>query len=280
MAIRQPETTKRVIPIALAARVSDVLARRYSHSRIDHFMELAGIEGQPAPGLNKVDKTRAFLKIANETSQDPLGALGIVLTEFMEADSSLYVEGTEQAEDRSKIGQALAVHGLHYSQGGFIVASGTTAVSKSLDETIRQRDLPGLRTEFDRIFKNVESDPPAAVTASCALLEALFKIYIEEIGLEMPADRSIKPLWKVVRAQLKLDPSVVQDEDLRTVLKGLGAIVEGIGALRTHRGSAHGQGKTVYKLKPRHARLAAHAAFTLSTYVLELWNAPGSDDAT
>ena len=130
---------------------------------------------------------------------------------------------------------------------------------------------PACRTEFDRIYKNVESDPASAVTASCALLESLFKTYIEEENLDMPSDQSIRPLWRVIRADLKLDPAALQDEDLRTALTGLAAIVEGIGALRTHKGSAHGHGKTVYKLKPRHARLAAHASFTLASFVLEAW---------
>ena len=60
-----------------------------------------------------------------------------------------------------------------------------------------------------------------------------------------------------MRKDLKLDPAIVGDDDLKTILTGLAAIVEGTGSLRTHKGSAHGRGKTTYKLKPRHARLAA-----------------------
>jgi|ERR1700676_1536154 len=156
-------------------------------------------------------------------------------------------------------------------RSGYIVTIGATAVSKTLQDIIRARDLSGLQTEFDRIYGNLESDPASAVTASCALLESLFKAYIEEENLEMPSDKSIKPLWKIIRTDLKLDPAATHDDDLKTVLTGLAAIVEGIGALRTHKGSAHGQGKTVYKLKPRHARLAAHASFTLASFVLEAW---------
>lgn len=87
----------------------------------------------------------------------------------------------------------------------------------------------------------------------------------------MPSDKSVKPLWKVIRADLKFDPAATQDDDLKTILSGLAAIVEGMRALRTHKGSAHGHGKTIYKLKPRHARLAVHAAFTLASFVLETW---------
>jgi hypothetical protein len=144
-------------------------------------------------------------------------------------------------------------------------------VSRTLHDIIRGRDLTGLQTEFDRIYGNVESDPACAVTASCALLESLFRTYIEENGLEMPSEQSIKPLWKTVRKELNLGLALVNDEDLRTILSGLAAIVEGTGSLRTHTGSAHGRGKITYKLKPRHARLAADAAFTLASFVLEAW---------
>jgi len=104
-------------------------------------------------------------------------------------------------------------------------------------------------------------------------LESLFKTYIEDNKLDMPSEESIKPLWKVVRKDLKLDPAIVEDDDVKTILTGLAAIVEGTGSLRTHKGSAHGRGgkTTMYGLKPRHARLAAHAAFTLASYILERW---------
>lgn len=234
-------------------------------------MERAGIEGEIAPGMNKVDKTRAWLKVANDKCADPLAALGTVLAELMEVDTAGYGVQTDLSEDRQKIHNALGAHGLSYFRGGLITALGATAVSRTIEEIIRERDLAGLQTEFDRIFRNVESDPATTVTASCALLESLFKTYIEDENLQMPADQSIRPLWKIIRADLNFDPGTTHDPDLKTVLSGLIGIVEGIGALRTHKGSAHGQAKATYKLKPRHARLAAHASFTIANFVLETW---------
>jgi hypothetical protein len=114
------------------------------------------------------------------------------------------------------------------------------------------------------------------MTASCALLESLFKHYIEERNLGMPSDQSVKPLWKQVRKDLNFDPAVIQDGDLQAILSGLAAIVEGMGSLRTRKGSAHGRGKTSYRLKPRHARLAAHAASALAVFVLETWQEKSS----
>ena len=80
----------------------------------------------------------------------------------------------------------------------------------------------------------------------------------------------------MVRKDLNLDPAIVNDDDLKAILSGLAAIVEGTGSLRTHKGSAHGRGKITYKLKPRHARLAAHAAFTIASFVLEAWGERGT----
>ncbi len=261
----------RKIPIPLAATVADVLALRYTHNRIDQFMDLAGIPGQLSPGLNKVDKTRAWLNLANQHCPDPLGALGIALTELMEVDTVGYASPADLSEEREKIQRALAAYGLTYVKGGMIMLAGATAVSKGIEEIIEHRDLAGLQTEFDRIFRNIESDPAAAVTASCALLESLFKVFITEEGLDMPSDKTIKPLWNIVRKNLNLEPSKEQADDIRTVLVGLGAIVDGLGSLRTHEGSAHGHEKRGYAMKPRHARLTSHAAFTLAMFILETW---------
>jgi Abortive infection C-terminus len=261
----------RKIPIPVIAVVSDVLATRYTHSRIDYFMEAANIQCTPPLG-NKVDKTRAWLRFANDTSEDPLATLGKVITELMEVNSSGYASETNLDPEREKIVNVLAENGLAYLKGGYITSLGATPVTKTLQDIISAGDLAGLQKEFDRIYANVEADPEATVTASCALLESLFKTYIEAHKLELPSEQSIRPLWKVVRKDLNLDPAFVQDEDLKTILSGLAAIVEGTGSLRTHKGSAHGRGKTLYKVKPRHARLAAHAAFTLATFLVEAWN--------
>ena len=270
----------RKIPISVMAVVSDVIGNLYTHAQIDNMMETAGIERDTPPPGNRQVKTRGWLQHANRTLPDPLATLGRVVIELMEVSSSNLRWDHEVMEpERERVRKALGEYGLTYIKGGYIGTLGLTAVSKTLQEIIQARDLAGLQTEFDRIYENVESDPASAVTASCALLEALFKTYIEEQQLEMPSEQSIRPLWKVVRKDLGFDPVLVNDEDLKTILSGLAAIIEGTGSLRTHKGSAHGRGKTVYMLKPRHARLAAHGAFTVASFVLEAWGERGGSEA-
>jgi hypothetical protein len=120
-------------------------------------------------------------------------------------------------------------------------------------------------------MKNVDSNPREAVSAASNILESICKVYIAEEQLDMPSKQDLKPVWTVVRKHLGFDPSIVEDQDLQTILTGLFAVVEGIGALRTHASSAHGAGKNSYKLEPRHARLAIHAAHTVALFVLESW---------
>jgi hypothetical protein len=132
--------------------------------------------------------------------------------------------------------------------------------------------MQGVQAELKRIAANVDSDPPSAVTASCALLEALFKAYLSSEGVSPPSDQSILSLWKAVRDRLNLNLAVVQNESLRKILSGLASIVDGIASLRTNYGSAHGHDpkKRGFKIEARHARLAAGAAATLASFVMEV----------
>ena len=258
------------IPVPVIAIVADNLANFLTHSEINVRFESAGAAGDQPAG-NKVEKIRAWLRNSNRGHQEPLAVLGNVLEEFMEVDIRWWMEDGTQPKARERIQEILRAHGLTYVKGGHIAQSGVATVSRSLQEIIQDHDLSALQTEFERILKNVESDPAAAVTASCALLESLFQTYITENGLEMPSDKSIKPLWNVVRKHLNLDAASMQDEDLRKIVSGLGSIVDGIAGLRTHKGSAHGHGKKQYKLEARHARLTAHAAVSLATFIFEVW---------
>jgi hypothetical protein len=89
--------------------------------------------------------------------------------------------------------------------------------------------------------------------------------------LPFPPKETTKPLWAEVQEYLGLSPGSVADDDIRRILSGLTSLVDGIGSLRTHAGSAHGHGPQSYALLPRHARLAVHAAHTICLFVVETW---------
>ena len=89
----------------------------------------------------------------------------------------------------------------------------------------------------------------------------------------------MKPLWNETAKQLGIDPKNIEDESLLKIVSGLFNIVDGIGNLRTQKGSAHGRGNEEnsitpksYRLEPRHARLAVHAAHTVTLFAIETWD--------
>ena len=79
----------------------------------------------------------------------------------------------------------------------------------------------------------------AAVTAAaCAIVKAVCKHYLETENIPLPNKRTIAPLWTEVAKNLGLSPSQMADDDLKQILSG--SIAAGVGALRTHEGSANG----------------------------------------
>lgn len=263
-----------MIPNPVIAVISEVFGNHYTHSRLDTLFTEIGAPGDPPSG-NKVYKCMAWLKRCNSDPQiDAISLLGKLIEEFMEKEISEWDTNEEYwNSNRNRILKALTKYGLSYHQGGQILGGGPGIPSRSLKEILEKCDLVAIETEFQRAIDNVESDPAAGITAACSMIESLCKVYIEDEGLQMPSKQAIKPLWKVVRENLGLDPGTVGDQDISRILSGLTSVVDGIGTLRTHTGSAHGRGRKVYRLEPRHARLAINASHTLVSFVIETWEA-------
>lgn len=264
------------IPAAVLHVVAKELYDFYSHDDLNLLFPSLGAPGAPPDG-SKLTKIKHWLRRADaDLSVDGLRVLGGLIEAYMDAPlGSTYSDTVvEWAASRGRIQEVLGQFSLTYEQGGRIGHHREHAAARRLEEIIRRRDLAGMDAEFRRAMSAVENDPPAALTAACSLLEALFKAYIESTEqLELPSKLTVGPLWKVVRRDLGLNPAGQEDRDLQAVLGGLGSVVNGLGALRTHAGSAHGRGRTRYRVTARHARVAVGAAQTLAVFLLETWEA-------
>ena len=86
--------------------------------------------------------------------------------------------------------------------------------SEWLEQLLRGRGFDSVAQELSRAVDNITEDPPTAITAACAIIEALLKRYIKDNNIEMPTKQSIKPLWKTVYKHLELDPGT-RDDDQR-----------------------------------------------------------------
>ena len=258
------------IPAAVLALTAELSAERETHATLDSLFTYAGAPGDPPEG-SKQAKALAWLRHTNKQSPEPLRVLGRVLEGYMDEvlDPSNRWD-KERMEKRQKIATALAEANLQYVKGGNIAGAMGTP-TRALSEFIRERDLESIDQEFQRAVQNATTSPREAVSAASNILESVCKIIIADENIPTPAKQDLQSVWNVVRKHLGLDPSKVEDQDLQQILSGLLSVAHGIGSLRTHASSAHGAGKTPYRLEPRHARLAIHSAHTLCLFLLESW---------
>lgn len=262
--------TAKPLPVPVCSIVGNVLGGyTYHHKTLERLFYEAGAVGE-VPSGNCVLKCQSWLRRMHEDVPNPTAVLGKAIEEFMEVDNGSRTD--EQEGGRQKIRDVLTRYGLSYREGGLILGAATALSTKSLHQILKERDLAEVDKEFERSLANVESDPPASITAACSILESLFKIYIQDNRLEMPSDQSLKPLWKTASKHLGFDPSAVEDEDIKKILSGMTSVVDGIGSLRTHGSTAHGHGRRAYRVHARHARLAIHASHTLVGFFLETWD--------
>lgn len=259
---------------AIASVVGTVLGDYYyHHATLETLFSEAGAPGDPPQGSCVAKSVQWLKRTANTPTVNGLEILGRVLEEFLDTDISRNLGAEQHESEKQRVLQVLQRDGLSYVRGGRVIAHGAILPARQLDDLLRARDLGGVNAEFERALESVSSDPAAAITAACAILEALCKVYIQDEGLTMPADQSIQPLWKAVQPHLGLDPRSIEDGDLKQILSGLSSITHGLGAFRTHVGSAHGRGRAAYRVAQRHARLVVNASHTLAMFVIETWDA-------
>ncbi|MBB1301286.1 abortive infection family protein [Pseudoalteromonas sp. ACER1] len=266
------------IPAPLIAVSADALSNLETHASMDSLFMYSNAPGEPPEGSKSV-KALEWLRRVNNQSNEPLDILGKLIENYMENPDyqSEYTEIMfQKVENKAyqyvqNIRKCLSRYGLEYHQGGLIL-DGASAPIKSLSTIIKNRDLPAINAEFDRALENLVRDPREAILAACNILEAVCKTFIEDAGLAMPAKKDLQGVWKVIKDELGFDIRQIQDEDLIRILSGLFSTVSGIGALRTHASAAHAEGRTRYNIKPRHARLAVHAAHTAAVFIIESWD--------
>lgn len=269
---------RKEIPAPVIAVLADNLPNLETHAGINNLFLHADAPGDPPEGSKPV-KTQAWLRRVNKESSNPLAVLGKLIECYIEIPEQDDIENIPWGQPipnpkklfKEKLSSILECCNLQYISGGF-VSDGSSAPSKSLSELIKGRDIPSIEAEFNRALANINSEPREAVSAACNILESIFKVYIADEGLDPPQKQDLQNVWKVVRADLGFDPISVEDDDLKKILSGILSVVDGIGAFRTHASSAHGQGRKLYNIKPRHARLAIHSAHTFALFVLETWD--------
>ena len=261
----------------IGAVASVIADHYYSHSKLETLFMEAGAPGD-APEGNCEKKCSNWLKRCNEDpSTDALEILGAVVQEYMDQEppSSLFGgSGSSKLEEgQARITNALAKNQLSYRTNGYITLAGSNPISKTLEDYLKSGDFSSIEKEFERAIEHIDSDPHASITAACSIIESTLKFYIETFKLVMPSKLNVMPLWAAVQPHLGLNADPTLAGDQHKVLKGISSIIDGIGAFRSHIGSAHGRGISPPSIVVAEARLVVNAAHTIVVFVMELLHA-------
>lgn len=263
-----------LIPSSVIGAVASVIAAYYySHSTLNTLFMEAGAPGNPPEG-NCEKKCTSWLQRCNDNpSIDAISVLGKIIQGYMDSKPTPSVFGGADhnpiAEGQKRITSALGENNLSYRLNGVITLSGSNQITKTLVDFFKSGDFSSIEREFERAVKNISSDPHASVTASCSIIESALKFYIEKLGLDMPKKLNVMDLWNVVRPQLTLNSHSLLADDQHKVLKGLSSLIDGVGAFRSHIGSAHGRGSNPPSISISEARLSVNASHTIVVFIME-----------
>lgn len=130
-----------------------------------------------APEGNCETKCSSWLRRCNDyPTVDPLQVLGQVI-QSLDLESNDWNQRIGPGQER--IRASLAKNQFSYQMNGFITLAGTNPAAKSLADYFKASDFSSIEAEFQRAISHVDRDPHAAITAACAIVEALCKTYIE-----------------------------------------------------------------------------------------------------
>ncbi|MFM9937858.1 MAG: abortive infection family protein [Hyphomicrobiaceae bacterium] len=137
-------------------------------------------------------------------------------------------------------------------------------------------DFDTVKRDLDRALVSAERDPEDAVTAACSAVESVCRSILVELGEPLPAKKDIQGLYRAVRDPLDLSPDRANlptevADDIRSILGGLNTAIQGVGALRTHAGDAHGRERGFRRIDARIARLSIHSASAVILFLIETW---------
>ncbi|MCM8857396.1 MAG: abortive infection family protein [Candidatus Thiodiazotropha sp.] len=149
------------------------------------------------------------------------------------------------------------------------------AVGK-LSDRAKALDLDTVTRDLDRALSHAKDDPESALTSACSTLESVCRSLLIEMEKDLPKTKDLMNLYKAVRKPLGLTPDKSRfpseiSNDILKILGGLTTVIEGVGALRTHGGDAHGREKGYTRIDTRIASLSVHAASSVALFLIETW---------
>jgi hypothetical protein len=212
-------------------------------------------------GTSKAKRIRAFIEVEDAYT------VGRLLRKLWDHRAS-YGDRSESDEARDKERLFDLISRIETGQA-------PPALSR-LSGTADVLNFDTVSRDLNRALESAQRDPESAVTSACSTVESVCRSILIELSDELPAKKDIKGLFNAVKKPLGLSPDRTDidpqiADDVRKILGGLATVIEGIGALRTHGGDAHGRERGYARMDARIASLALNSASTVSLFLIETW---------
>lgn len=234
-----------------------------THGEVDDALAVAGVR---VDGGSKRDKVSEGVKLVPEPA---LFTLVDQLIELLR-DRSL-----PQAADAeiTRLHDALGLFGFHLDDHFQLT-------SAHRPDLARLPDRPALREHVDRLQRAIRDGDDAQLLGSTKeLLESTAKVVLDETGKETPSKfpSLLTAAFEALQIHPKATPSTGTplEDPVRKIVGGALQIVLGIDELRNTHGTGHGRAAPVV-LSRRHARLAAGAGVTVTTFMLDTLDDPSA----
>ncbi len=152
-------------------------------------------------------------------------------------------------------------------------AGATSPGDEAANDLLARLDWNEVQAAWRKALDRKATDPEGAITAARTLLETVCKHVLDDAGTSYDQTADLPKLYGLTAETLNLAPSKHTEKVFKQILGGCHAVVEGLGALRSRVGDAHGQGRRPVKPQARHAELAVNLAGAVSTFLAQSWEA-------
>ncbi|KWF00489.1 hypothetical protein WL80_02530 [Burkholderia ubonensis] len=149
-----------------------------------------------------------------------------------------------------------------------LLSAESAAIDAEMSESLDDVGDDNLLRLWQDAVDATHVDSADALTRCSRFLEATCAKILRERDVPLPKDKSMSPLVKACLDTLAWPDAKEAEGDVRQLLGGIQSICNGIGALRTHFGTAHGASSHLPPLDPGYAVLVKHATVAAAHFLL------------
>lgn len=144
----------------------------------------------------------------------------------------------------------------------------------NISTSLKKIDNDYIHNIWEKSLKRANTDPEGAITSARTLIESICKYILDERKITYNSSSiELSELYKLTAIEINLAPEQHNEQVFKQILGGCSGIINGLGTLRNKLGDAHGVSGKPVRPSPRHAILAVNLAGSMSSFLLETYQA-------